>query len=932
MTAKLNAKHILMVLLLLALGALAACGGGGGEDGDLDPNLPSPSITSLSVNVANLGDTVEIYGSNFGDTQGSGSASCNGTEFTVTEWTKNKLTVMVPTGMTSGIVQVKQNGKLSTNGPEAQLYIGTMPEGTPLISAVNPNYGNTGAEVQIIGRNFGSSSTGNAVFFLAQTATSQATPVAAEVVTVEVGGVVKEQWTPTSIKVLVPGELLQAGEASIYVMVGTDQSNSRPFTKLPEQIVGTTQIDTIDPVDGPVGTLITITGDGFGFTQGSSTITIGGLALDVIEWTNTQILAQLPTGANSGAVRLMIGGTPYDSQPFTVGNQPAITGVAPSALRIGKSMEVYGTYFGAAPGTGSLKVGSTTVAVDESNWSNTHIYIPKLPKIAAADPADVPVVVTADNGLASEAFSVSLTSDIKVLSTVDPAAGEVGTTSFTFTIIASGGSGEYTYELFPDANNMGTVTPASPNSVINYTYPNSAGFATKTFKTKVRVNDADTGDSNIVDGPEVLVVAQGAPVIISMAVQDFNRGGVNAPNDWVLHPITGVYHDFSFDGGDMYFTSANADVLIDGETLPAFTRNLEEFMNNGADIIGGTPRPYGYRYGSAEAPASGSYVRVMGLNFGDTTGQVYLNSTLDGTGLPSGGVLLGVSDIIEWTTSYVVFRMPSGINQALSGSIVLQTSDSQYAKSAKPLLASAYVTAIAPNEWQPGGGDTIQISGFDFLPPQIPGVSGSGTYVLWMAYAQYNDPFAGGAQATRQVLRITPIPPSNIEGNTIYFPTSELTGTVKVEVTNAAKTASQIVDGTLQDGNYSFWLWTGVLTTGSQSQIAMSGLFSAAHSFTRGAGGTTTYSISGRVTDAMQPGPDNGADGVTVNLTGLSSKNTVTDLDGNYSFTGLVNGAYTVTPEPNAEFTTFAPASELVNINNGNVEDIDFAGTFMPGP
>ena len=932
MTAKLDAKSILLVLLLIALGALAACGGGGGNDDEnLNPNLPTPSITALSVAVANIGDTIEIFGANFGDTQSGGSASCNGTDFTVTNWTDTQLTATVPAGMTSGIVTVRQNGKTSTNGSEAQLFIGEMPEGAPLISAINPNYGNTGDEVLIIGRNFGDSAAGGTVFFEPQVAVSQVTPVEAEVVVVDVGGVATEQWTPTSIKVKVPGPALAAGESRVYVTVGADNSNSRAFTKFPDTIIGDTQIDSVSPVDGPVGTLITIAGNGFGFSQGSSTITIGGIPLDVVEWTNTQITANIPTGANSGAIRLMIGGTPFDSQPFTVGNKPVITGVSPSALRIGNSMTIYGTYFGAESGSGSLKVGATTVAVDSTNWSNTQIYVPKLPKINASDPEDVQVIVTADNGLASDAFHVSLTSDIKAITTVDPAAGEVGVTSFTFTIIASGGSGEYTYELIPDADNTSVSTPASENSVISYTYPATSGFTTKTFATQVRVTDKNTSDSAITEGPEVLVVAQGSPVILNMAVQDFNRGGVNAPNDWVLHPFTLEYYDFSFSGSDIYFTSPNADVEVAGKPLPAFVRDLEQFMNNGADIIGLTQRPYGYRYGTAAAPSTGSSVRVMGLNLGDTTGQVYLNAGLDNGGQVSGGTLLPATDVIEWTNTYVVLRMPSGINQGLSGSVVLQTSDAKFAKSASPLLASAYITAIAPDSWQPGGPATIQISGFDLQPPTIPGITGTGTYVMWSAWATYNDPFAAGAQVTRQVLRITPVPPGSIEGNTLYFPTSELTGDVLIEVSNAARTASQIVTGTLADGQFSFWLWTGVLTTGSSSQVANSGLFSAAYNFTVGAGGgPTTHSISGTVTDPMQP-PPNGAAGVTVSLSGAATASTTTAADGTYTFTNLADGGYTVTPSGGG-FASFVPANTPVTIAGADVTGIDFAGNNMPGP
>jgi hypothetical protein len=560
MTAKLDARHFFIVLLLIALTALAACGGGG-DDTEDDPGALSPNITGLSVSVANIGDTVEIYGLNFGLTQGTGRTSCNGTDFTITNWTDTHLTATVPAGMTSGIVSVFQSGKTSTSGPEAQLFIGTMPTGSPLINAINPNYGHTGAEVLIIGRNFGDNPTGSTVYFQPNNMSSQVLPVAAEVVTVEVGGALVPQWTRTSIKVKVPGDTLLAGESRVYVTVGANQSNTRPFTKLPDEIVGDTMIEGVEPATGPVGTLITVTGNGFGFSQGNSTITVNGLPLDVIDWSNTEIMANIPAGASSGAIRVVVNGSPFDSQPFTVGNTPLITGVSPGSIKVGSPLTVHGTHFGVDPGTGSLKVGSTIVAVDATNWSDSQIYVPKLPKLNISDPENIPVVVTADNGNSSEPFIVSMTSNLTVISTIDPPAGEVGTTAFNFNVIVSGGTGEYEYELIPDASDM-SKSVTSQESKITYTYPDKSGFTTKTVKTKIRVTDSNTADNTIVDGPDVLVVAKGSPVIISMAVQDFNRGGINSPNNWVLNPLTGDYDDFSFNGSDIYFTSALAQCRL----------------------------------------------------------------------------------------------------------------------------------------------------------------------------------------------------------------------------------------------------------------------------------------------------------------------------------------------------------------------------------
>ena len=94
------------------------------------------------------------------------------------------------------------------------------------------------------------------------------------------------------------------------------------------------------------------------------------------------------------------------------------------------------------------------------------------------------------------------------------------------------------------------------------------------------------------------------------------------------------------------------------------------------------------------------------------------------------------------------------------------------------------------------------------------------------------------------------------------------------------------------------------------------------------------YGISGNIrntTDALHPVV---LDGVNVTLTGAGglSKTVVTDSAGNYSFAGLANGSYTVTPSLTGFL--FTPANSAVNVNGAEVTGKDFdavqaAGTFV---
>ncbi len=88
--------------------------------------------------------------------------------------------------------------------------------------------------------------------------------------------------------------------------------------------------------------------------------------------------------------------------------------------------------------------------------------------------------------------------------------------------------------------------------------------------------------------------------------------------------------------------------------------------------------------------------------------------------------------------------------------------------------------------------------------------------------------------------------------------------------------------------------------------------------------GTTqpTYAIRGTVT-----GPNGPLAGVTMTLSGDASSTTPTDGSGSYSFSGLSNGSYTVTPSMDGD--TFNPANHPVTINNSDSSGNNFSATFI---
>src|SRR5258708_931583 len=80
---------------------------------------------------------------------------------------------------------------------------------------------------------------------------------------------------------------------------------------------------------------------------------------------------------------------------------------------------------------------------------------------------------------------------------------------------------------------------------------------------------------------------------------------------------------------------------------------------------------------------------------------------------------------------------------------------------------------------------------------------------------------------------------------------------------------------------------------------------------------STSATISGTVSPATSIA------GTTITLGGAASTTTTPDTSGNFSFTVVANGAYTLTPH-NSSFS-FVPPSASVTVNNANVAGMNFA-------
>jgi hypothetical protein len=145
--------------------------------------------------------------------------------------------------------------------------------------------------------------------------------------------------------------------------------------------------------------------------------------------------------------------------------------------------------------------------------------------------------------------------------------------------------------------------------------------------------------------------------------------------------------------------------------------------------------------------------------------------------------------------------------------------------------------------------------------------------------------------------------------------TVTLTGTSSASTT--ADASGNYTFAGLTSGNYAVAASkTGFTISPGSQAVTLSGANATGINFTATA---QTFSLSGTASPVAIGG------GITISLSGAASNTTTTDSSGNYTFTGLASGSYTVTPSKIA--LTFAPTSQAATINGANVTGINFTAT-----
>ncbi|HZR30117.1 MAG TPA: IPT/TIG domain-containing protein [Terriglobales bacterium] len=259
----------------------------------------------------------------------------------------------------------------------------TVPSGTlvPVINTngLSPNTGGVNTAVTITGNNFGTSQQGSVVTFNGTPATQVPT------------------WTNTGIIAKVP---LGAFSGPVVVSVAGVPSNGVNFTDTSPSISGLSINGGPLPASMPPGSLLTIRGANFGFSQGGSMVTVSDGTTNATAyampgtWTNTSVNVTVPRGPTAGNVSVVItvGGTASNAVRFVL--QPWIDSLSVPSGQVHAPVTISGAGFGATPGNSLVTFGGTRAWIGSWSSGSIGVTVPNMPT------GSVNVVVTV-NGVPS---------------------------------------------------------------------------------------------------------------------------------------------------------------------------------------------------------------------------------------------------------------------------------------------------------------------------------------------------------------------------------------------------------------------------------------------------------------------------------------------------------------------------------------------------
>ncbi|OLC44296.1 MAG: hypothetical protein AUH74_00690 [Nitrospirae bacterium 13_1_40CM_4_62_6] len=273
-------------------------------------SVQRPTIQAVAPAEAEHGALLQITGAHFGNTAGSKDPNTmfgvndvliSGVPARIRRWRDDKIEVEIPGNAASGdvIVRLASSDPLPDGSccrPVEYSVSNAVPLKLLPSIRVDPARGPVGTKVVLFGNGFGQGKApGDAVLFHGQPATVA-------------------QWTDKEVVVHVP---LDASSGPLVLKRGETERSLGTFTVVAPVATG------LSPTRAPIGTLVRITGENFGFysesgstpfsfidfNKGDNGVTIGGVPAIVYRWHDDKIDVWVPFSVKNGQVVIRRGGT-----------------------------------------------------------------------------------------------------------------------------------------------------------------------------------------------------------------------------------------------------------------------------------------------------------------------------------------------------------------------------------------------------------------------------------------------------------------------------------------------------------------------------------------------------------------------------------------------------------------------------------------------
>jgi hypothetical protein len=537
----------------------------------------APSISSLSASSGAAGASVMISGSNFGASQDNGNVTFNGTAATVTNWTGNSITAIVPYGATTGKIVVAAGNGLPSNG--VAFTVAASAGGLGIDASVVADL--PAAGTQLSTSSFSTSASNELLLALIAT---DAKSAGMNVSAVSGGGLT---W------VLVKRANVQLGDAEIWrAFAPSPLSNVSVTATLSQSVVASMQVLSFTGADAsgsngsgaigavasgnanpgvPTASLVTtranswVVGVGNDYDRSISRTVGPGQTLTNQYWSPTNdtywMQRQNNTTPASGTT-VTINDTAPSSDRYNLaiveilpGNAapPVINSLSPTAGQVGDVVTINGSNFGTSPGSNAVTFGGTPATTTPISSSQIQVAVPSGTSLGA-----VPVVVTTAPG-ASNSATFTVVAPLAVAAFASPAPNAAGwnNTNVTITYTCTGGVAPV---VCPATK---TVTTEGANQIISATAMDAVGNQATVSVTLNVDKTAPIITAAVTPAPTGNAVVT-APATITFTCTDSLSGIVSCPA-----PITvntpGANQSFSGSATDRAGNVAKVTVTLNVE-------------------------------------------------------------------------------------------------------------------------------------------------------------------------------------------------------------------------------------------------------------------------------------------------------------------------------------------------------------------------------